>query len=261
MVFGFAMRADNQEALAAQNLPLQFEFGYKSQTSPLDAVRNMINQVNPERVLTDLRRLSGDEQICKKGICNTIINRWTGSEGLQWAKDYVYDIFLNLHYTVEVQDWSRDGHADQNLIARKQGLVYPDEEIYFVAHLDNRNLDGVERAPGADDNASGVVDLLELARILSNRSISRTMVFLIDTGEEYGCLGVLSYLDQLSNEELSAIKYVVNLDMVSYDANDDSVMELWSGDHPPSLVLAQTLSETIEAYKLNLAPSIVTGCD
>jgi hypothetical protein len=229
--------------------------------APEDLIWELIEQVEINRALTDLQRLTGEAPICLDNECYTIINRLTGSEGLQWAKDYVYQELINLGYSVEIRDWSVSGYADQNLIARKPGTVLPGEEIYLVAHLDGRNLDGVVRAPAADDNASGVVSILELARVLSSRSLDRTLVLLISTGEEFGCLGVRSYLDQLSAEELAAIQYVVNIDMIGYDANRDGAMELWSGDHPPSLILAQMLQEIIPEYQLELSPSIVTGCD
>ena len=87
------------------------------------------------------------------------------------------------------------------------------------------------------------------------------MVLLFTTGEEQGTLGAESYLDQLSSEELGSIKYVVSVDMVGYDANDDRVMELWSGDHLPSLALTRTMSETINAFQLGLVPQLVQGCN
>ena len=232
-----------------------------SEIIPRGSVREMIGHVSQERVLTNLKRLSGVEPICIAGNCYTIKSRDLGSEGLQWAKDYVYETLTSLHYSVDIQDWSRDNHSEANIVARKEGLIFPNEEIYFVAHLDSKNLDGSDSAPGADDNASGVSDLLELARIFSNKSFSRTVVFFFDTGEEYGCLGVRSYLDQLSPEKLEQIKYVINQDMLSYDANDDGVIELWSGDHDPSLDLAHTMSEIIQVYGIGLEANIVTGCN
>lgn len=51
--------------------------------------------------------------------------------------------------------------------------------------------------PAADDNASGVVDLLEAARVLSKYSFDRTLVFFFSTGEEEGALGVKSYLNDI----------------------------------------------------------------
>jgi hypothetical protein len=221
--------------------------------SPIEAVWAMIGQINQERVLTDLRRLTGEEQICLVYGCYTINNRLTGSQGLQWAKDYIYEQLVSLGYSVELQNWSSNGNADQNLIIRKSGMVSPGEEIYFVAHID-----GVNNSPAADDNASGVVSLLELARILRSRAISSTVVLLFSTGEEQGALGVQSYVDQLTPEELAAIKDVVDVDMLGYDANNDGVMELFNGNQPVDFV--QLLTDIISTYQINLIPQIVSDC-
>lgn len=222
--------------------------------TPISTVSKILTQINQERVLADLRKLTGEEPICNTDGCYTISNRLTGSEGLRWAKTYVYEKLLGLGYEIEIEDWSLAGYADQNLIARKPGILLPEEVIYFVAHLDGVN------SPAADDNASGAVDILELARVLSRQLFNRTIILLISTGEEQGTLGAQSHINQLTLSELSAIKYVVNVDMVGYDANEDTIMELWHGDHAPSLVLAQMMRDIIQAYQINLAPNLVAGC-
>lgn len=222
--------------------------------SPTNVVLEMLGQVNQDRVLTDLRQLTGEEPICTEKGCYTITNRETGGVGLQWAKDYVYEELVNLHYSVEVQDWSHSGYRDQNLIARKQGRVYPGEEVYFIAHLDGY----LDNNPAADDDASGVVSLLELARVLSGRNLSRTVVLFFSTGEEHGSLGSRSHVDQLTPEQLSAIRYVVSAEMLGYDSNNDGEMELWSGDQKVDLV--NLLSEIITVYEIGLIPEIFTDC-
>jgi hypothetical protein len=227
---------------------------------PDDIVLEMLGQVNISRALVDLKQLTGEVPICIGTGCYTITNRLTGSEGLSWAKEYVYTELARLGYSVEIRDWSRAGYADQNIIARKPGVLHPEEEIYFVAHLDGvkPGLDG--QFPAADDNGSGVVDILELARVLNTYSFSRTVILLVSTGEEQGTLGVQSYLSQLSPIELNSIKYVVNIDMVGYDANHDRVMELWYGDHSPSFDLVNLMKEIIQTYQLELVPGFVVGC-
>jgi hypothetical protein len=225
-----------------------------------DVIWEMLAQVNKNRVVNDLRRLAGEEPICLSTGCYTAANRQTTSEGLRWAMDYIHENLVSLGYSVEFQDWSREGWADRNLIARKAGVSAPTEEVYFVAHVDGVKLNGGERFPAADDNASGAVDLLEVARILSTYPFSRTLVLLFSTGEEQGVLGVKSYLDEISGDELSRIKYAVDVDMVGYDANRDGVMELWHGDHLPSLAVTQAMSETVSTYQLDLAPRILVGC-
>jgi Zn-dependent M28 family amino/carboxypeptidase len=117
-----------------------------------------------------------------------------------------------------------------------------------------------DRYPAADDNASSVVNGLELARVFSSRSFGRTIVLFFSTGEEQGARGVREYLAQLSPDELAAIKYVINRDVTGYDANGDEVMELVHGGHPPSQALAQVMSATIDAYELNLDQRMIVGC-
>jgi hypothetical protein len=218
-----------------------------------NTILELIRQVNQERILSDLRRLTGVDSICTVNGCYTIQGRETSSEGLQWAKDYLFEQLINLGYYVEVQDWSRNGYSDQNLIVRKQGLVFPEEEIVFIAHVDGY----LDNNPAADDDASGVVSLLELARIIKSQSFSRTIVLIFSTGEEKGALGSNSFIEEYP-ERLDSIKYLISVEMISYDANNDGKMQLWSGDQPTDFV--QLLSEIITRYQLNLLPEIVTGC-
>ncbi|MBM3134399.1 MAG: M28 family peptidase [Chloroflexi bacterium] len=262
LVFGVGLLAICQKQAEYRDVPPVSitELGQTTVISPTQVVWEMLGQVNQDRALNDLRQLTGEEPICAGGGCYTITNRLTGSDGLHWAMDYLAQDLVRLGYSVEFQHWSLSGHSDRNLIARKAGVFSPTEEVYFVAHVDGVKTGAGERFPAADDNASGAVDNLELARILSSHSFSRTVVLLFSTGEEQGALGARSYINQLSPQELGSIQYVVDVDMVGYDANHDGVMELWHANHSPSLALTQMMSETIRAYQLDLAPRFVVGC-
>jgi hypothetical protein len=255
LTFGIGLKIDDQELpiyKVSQPVNANF-FSQPTEIIPLDIVQEMIGQVDQARALTDLKRLTGVEPICINDNCYTITGRETGSEGLQWAKDYVYQSLVNLHYSVEVLDWSRSGSADQNIVARKQGLLYPNQEIYFIAHLDGY----LENNPAANDDASGAVGLLELARILGNQSLSYSVVLFFSTGEEHGCLGSHSFIEDYP-ERLASIKYLVSVEMLGYDSNDDGAMELWNGNQP--IEFTQLLSDIINVYQLGLVPEIVSGC-
>jgi acetylornithine deacetylase/succinyl-diaminopimelate desuccinylase-like protein len=254
LVIGFMIIFQSHVAYGDTLAQNTLAFSNNPDLNPSNIIRELLEEINRDRALTDLRKLTGEEPICIHSDCYTITNRLTGSNGLYWAKKYIYEELNNLGYIVEVQDWSLSGYTDQNLVATKPGVTFPNEVIYLVAHLD-----GVY-SPAADDNGSGAVDILELARILSPQLFSRTIVLLFSTGEEQGTLGVKSHLSQLSPEELDSIQYVVNIDMIGYDANADTVMELWHGDHAPSFALTQMMNETILAYQLNLEPHLVVGC-
>jgi acetylornithine deacetylase/succinyl-diaminopimelate desuccinylase-like protein len=250
---GFAWRIDNQGTLQVS------EVRQPEQIIPKPIVQEMIGQVNQERTLADLRRLTGEEPVCTSNGCYTITGRETGSIGLKWAKDYVYETLSDLHYSVEILNWSKDGYDDQNILAYKPGILYPNEAIYFIAHMDGYG----RKNPAADDDASGVVSLLELARVLSGRTLSRPVVLFFLTGEEQGALGSDSFIEQFPGR-LDSIKYLISVEMLGWDSNNDGKMQLWSGDtvlYPSSLEFTQLLSEIITAYPLNLIPQIVTGCD
>jgi hypothetical protein len=254
-VIAVGLRSDCRE----QSLPIQRP-GPTTPISPTQTVREMLRQVNRDRALGDLRRLTGEEPLCSGAECHTIANRLTGSEGLHWATDYIAKELVSLGYSVEFRNWSRAGYSDRNIIARKTGAYAPDEEVYFVAHVDGVKPRPGEVFPAADDDASGAVDNLELARILSSNTFSRTVVLLFTTGEEQGRLGARSYLDQLPPAALDSIQAAVDVDMVGYDANRDGVMELWHGAHAPSMAVTQMMSDTIKAYQLDLEPRFVVGC-
>jgi hypothetical protein len=227
--------------------------------TPTEPIWEMLAEVDRERAKADLRRLTGEEPLCITTGCYTITHRLTGSDELGWAMDYLYQNLEPLGYTVEFSEWSLWEYADRNLIARKAGVLTPTEEVYLVAHVDGVK-PSEESYPAADDNASSVVNGLELARVFGARNFGRTIVLFFSTGEEQGARGVRVYLDSLSPDELAAIKYVINRDMTGYDGNGDGLVNLAHGDHLPTLGLAQVMSATIDAYQLNLDQRVVAGC-
>lgn len=79
-----------------------------------------------------------------------------------------------------------------NVIATLRGSTSPDRVYVVSGHLDSRvtdvlNPDAFE--PGADDDASGVALVLELARVMSTRQPEATLVFTTVAGEEQGLFG------------------------------------------------------------------------
>ena len=96
---------------------------------------------------------------------------------LRQAADYISAELGALGYPVTEQKFSGDRY--RNLVAEIEGSARPDEIIVVGAHYDT-----VLLTPGADDNASGVAGLLELARLLRERAPGRTLRFIAFTNEE-----------------------------------------------------------------------------
>ncbi|MGB5602119.1 MAG: M20/M25/M40 family metallo-hydrolase [Gammaproteobacteria bacterium] len=68
--------------------------------------------------------------------------------------------------------------------------------------------------PGADDNASGIAVMLEMARSLKAQSLPRTVVFAAFTAEETGLLGSRHYVAQADDLPVDGIIAMLNLDTV-----------------------------------------------
>ena len=79
-----------------------------------------------------------------------------------------------------------------NVIATLHGDATPERMYVITAHLDSRVTDVLNftsDAPGADDDASGVAVVLELARLFATRQTHGTLVFATVAGEEQGLYG------------------------------------------------------------------------
>jgi hypothetical protein len=68
--------------------------------------------------------------------------------------------------------------------------------------------------PGADDNASGVAVMLELARSLEGKPRPRTLVFVAFTAEETGRLGSRHYVQHAGDYPVDRVIAMLNLDTV-----------------------------------------------
>lgn len=107
--------------------------------------------------------------------------------------------------------WSRATHEVANLVVELPGSRLPWQVVEVGAHYDT-----VPRSPGADDNASGVAALLELARLLADRPRERTVRLVFYGAEEQGLKG--SHLHAERQRERAQEWHVgaIVLDMVGF---------------------------------------------
>jgi hypothetical protein len=133
------------------------------------------------------------------------------------AQNWIKQEFEALGLTVELQDfYMPSGSASDNVIATLTGTKYPEEYVVCGAHYDSYSNGG--NAPGADDNASGTAGVLELARILSQYTFDRTIIFCAFSGEEYGLYGSAAYAQSAAQQGMDIHGYF-NLDMIGYLQN------------------------------------------
>lgn len=100
-------------------------------------------------------------------------------EALTEAADYVERTFQAVGYTVAAQEYVVENKTVKNLEARIRGGAFPDEIVVIGAHYDS-----VAGSPGANDNATGVAALLEIARFLAGTHPTRSIHLVAFVNEE-----------------------------------------------------------------------------
>ncbi len=110
----------------------------------------------------------------------------------------------------------------QNICAYIKGTQNPDSFIVFSAHYDHLGAMGKDTYfPGANDNASGVSVLLNLAKYYKKHPSKYSIAFIFFSGEEAGLLGS-KYYTQHPVFPLANIKFLTNLDLLG--TGSDGIM-------------------------------------
>lgn len=103
-----------------------------------------------------------------------------------------------------------------NLEVVLRGQTRPDEVVVVGAHYDT-----VPSSPGADDNASGVAALIELARLLKSERLDRSVRLVAFANEELPLgdfsptMGSLSYVRQLRDERIN-VTAMLSIESIGY---------------------------------------------
>ena len=135
-------------------------------------------------------------------------------ERLDQAAEYITQTLRSFGYNVEFQSYTLFNETVKNIIATKIGVDRPDEIIILAAHYDSCF------NPGADDNASAVAGLIELARNMSDKQTNRSIKFIAFVNEEPPFFKTKNMGSRVYTKEARAkgenIQAAVILEMIGY---------------------------------------------
>jgi len=117
-----------------------------------------------------------------------------GYQKLEQAAQYIEKEFLKTGLDVKEDHFEWEGKSYKNIVAEKRGMISPHRVLIVGAHYDT-----VPGSPGADDNASAVAVLLEVARNIQAVPLESTVRLVAFSLEEYDFAGSAHYVDSLSN--------------------------------------------------------------
>ena len=188
---------------------LPFFIGCKTAQVPSNSTSSEAVTVETTRkILTDL---SSDEMEGRK----------PGSVGMEKAALYLEDYLVSANIKPYFNSSYRDtflveGTEAYNIVGLIESEQESDEYILLGAHYDhigklNSASDSVYN--GANDNASGVTAVLQIARQLSEQNLDKNVIVALFSGEESGLLGSKHLARKLKAEGID-LQYVINFEMI-----------------------------------------------
>jgi len=173
----------------------------------------VVESIKPDNVRKHVEYLSSEQ----------LSGRGTGTKGNELASDYIKKHLESLNIPYKVQKFSIRGLTTENII----GYLIPektksDNIIFIVAHFDHLGSKGSQYYPGADDNASGVAGVLEIAAALSKykNKLNNTILLQFYSAEEMGLIGSNFYCNNpmfpLDKPDINKHIAMINLDMIGY---------------------------------------------
>ena len=163
------------------------------------------------QLLSDIKALSAAQMQGRK----------TGSVGAELAQGFIAQRYANLQLSQFSPDYRQtfsfgfgNNKAAVNIVGYHRGCTYPDHYIVVTAHYDHLGKQGQKIFHGADDNASGVAALLELAARLTQTCPAYSYLFVATDAEEGGLHGSKAFVAD-PPVPLSNIVLNLNLDMIS----------------------------------------------
>lgn len=188
-------------------------------------IENMVQEVSKDSLESYIKKM------VSFGTRNTLSNQTNTTRGIGAARNWVlskFNQFANssngrLTAFIDTTTLQPDGRrVDRkivlgNVMATLKGTNHDDDRIFIVSgHLDNMRsnvMDSTGDAPGANDDASGVANVLECARIMSKRNFPATIIFVAVSGEEQGLLGA-NFLASKAKKENWNVVAMFNNDMI-----------------------------------------------
>ncbi len=172
------------------------------------------SDISKADVLADIQQLSAADMQGRK----------TGTAGAELARQFIIARFAQLQLagfaqpaaekylqTFSYGSWPEKSGI--NVLGWRQGCTYPGQYVVVTAHYDHLGKQGRKIFHGADDNASGVAAMLELAARISSACPAYSYIFLATDAEEGGLHGSKAFI-ATPPVPVENIVLNLNLDMI-----------------------------------------------
>ncbi len=213
-----------------------------------DPVQFVLEDTSIDSLTLSVQALSGEIMVMVGDSLQFIPSRHKDHPGNDLAAEYIGQKLRQ--FGLQVQDF-RFSATGRSVYAVQTGERFPNQSYIICAHFDC--YPPGDRAPGADDNASGTAAVLEAARLLSKYETDFSIIYAFWDEEEQGLHGSRAFAEQ-AQDSANAILGVINLDMIGWDSNDDGTILVDVHEMQDSAELANSVMAVNERYKIGLSP-------
>lgn len=179
-----------------------------------DAVRAVLPKVSAETIQKTIGELSA--------MKNRYFQSESGAAASAWLRDRWRTFSPREDITIELVD---HGYPQKSVVMTIPGTTKADEVIVIGGHLDSISPGGSRgTAPGADDDASGIATLSEVARVLLAADFrpERTVKFMAYAAEEVGLRGSLRIAKDYQARGVNVVG-ALQLDMTNFQGSDRDI--------------------------------------
>lgn len=190
---------------------------------------------------------------------NTSVSPCVPANQHDLARDYILSSFTNVGLSAALDPFGFSNYTNcNNVVATKPGLN-PSNYGYYVigAHYDSVNSSSCDHA-GANDNASGVAGVLEIARVLSAYTFKATLIFIAFDAEEEGLYGSEHYVDDSTTSTngdplkicRTNVRSMISMDMIAYNPAgvNSNKAQIYGGDSIVSKPVRTNLANALVQY-------------
>ncbi len=178
------------------------------------------NQTTVNPLLTQMQATNiGQTIVDLSAFVNRYYTTAGGVSGSNWIKNK-WTQLANGRSNVTVEQFTHAGFPQKSVILTIQGSDNASEVVVLGGHQDSINTAGTTettKAPGADDDASGIASLTEAIRVMmaSNYQPRRTIKFMAYAAEEVGLKGSGEIARKFKTDGVNVVG-VMQLDMTNY---------------------------------------------
>lgn len=229
---------------------LSFRFNSVIQTSKSNNSRLGVSTIDMDFFKEKLLVLTGETP-----FQGELITERKSNQKLDLARAFLKEEYEKLGFTVALHPFG----SGTNIIAEKKGTISPEKVLILSSHIDSVG------NKGANDDGSGTIGLLAVAKNLAQKNLPITIRVLGFDREEVGLKGSDAYVATISEKQ--NIIGDIHFEMMGYNGRKDGAFHvidcnsgIFGGNKPVenSLFLSQAMKDSIA--KRNLDLSITKAC-